>query len=149
MTRSRRYILLALLALPALIGLQACGSDGAEFLGGDTLLFEGSILPEEDTSRHDFVVVEVGLVEFHLDRLVVADPETGELVEGGVVGLSIGRPNGEECTPSFSNFVRLGERAQIHLQPVAYCLVVFRSTGIPPESLVEYTITAFTRSAAP
>ena len=153
MTRSRSLLLLGLLALPAFLALLACTDDGAKFVEGDTLIFAGSMEPDELSSREDFIIVETGLVEFHLDELTVTLPETGETVVGGTLGISIGRPDDssgvDACQPSFSNFVRLGEKAQIHLQPVVYCLQVFRAAGVPDLTLVDYLITAYTRSAAP
>lgn len=140
------------MALGSLPGLLAC-TDGAHFESGNTLVFEGAIEPDQARARHDFIVTEVGLVQFQVEQLEVTDPETGNSIAGGSIGLSIGRPfeddEGPQCQPSYSNFAGLGEEVQVHLQPVAYCLQIFRSTGIQVEHRVEYYITAFTRSGAP
>jgi hypothetical protein len=77
-----------------------------------------------------------------MTTLEATEVETGESIDNALLVLILGRPQSDGlCKTSSSNFVQEGGTFLLFLAVEDYCLRVGRSTTMPAESLVDYTIT--------
>lgn len=146
MAKSQRQILRTIAGLLALSFLVAgCESDGPEFAGGETTTYVEATLEVEDRSDTQFrALTSPGTVNLQLTELRVRDAESAELLEGYGLGVSIGLPSSADptvCQVTFSKLLNEGESFSVYAREGLFCVVGFRPSDQPQETVVRYLLT--------
>lgn len=129
---------LLLLLVVASLGL-ACDSSTSPIQ--DPLVFESEI-GADGRNIHPVVLSDSGTVHVQFTRL---DEKPVEGVEPAdtewVLGVGVGRPAEDQCSPTYSVSARVGDLVVLGLNQADYCFLVFDTGFLPDETIIEYTLT--------
>ncbi len=129
-----------LAAVVLVLAVAACDSGSSTDPGSQTVILQGEVV-SEGSEWHPLVVTDPGV--FHIEvvnlRAKLLDVTGGNTTLR--IGVGLGRPEGGECNATFRSAATIGDRFPLGLVEAEYCVLLF-DPGLPPDSIIEYTVSA-------
>ena len=145
MHRNGSKLLVALIVIGFSLALTACETSGPEFVDGETTtLIDGSLPLDQTSSTHFRGLSRGGTVNVEATDFTARSGETGEVLEGYRLGVSVGLPDSEDdsrCQITFTKTLEVGESFSVYSREGLFCVVTFRPPELDPETAIRYLLT--------
>ena len=139
----RSLVALAVLALS--LALAACESDGPVFVDGETTsLIDDNLALGQTSNTHVRALAQGGTVSVEATDFTARSDETGEVLEGYLLGVSVGVPDPEDdtrCQITFTKTLAVGQSFSVYSREGAFCVVTFRPPDQNPAAAIRYLLT--------
>lgn len=139
----RLWLLTGVLLATSLLNL-GCQTDGPEFGGGDTRIFEGRLESEEQLDSDFFLVTRAGTINILATTIVGTVPETGGPIVAPLLGVGVGAPNPDDesqCQLTFSQILSEGDSYSVYFREGLFCVSILRNPGSIEGGIYDYVVT--------